>query len=78
MGGGGHGYRSGTRHAFSRDFRKKGPIHLTDFLRVYKVRRWGARHRNSWDKQRVAAAGVSGSHEQGPRCRWRAADGAGC
>ncbi|KAK9469642.1 ribosomal protein L21e-domain-containing protein [Lipomyces arxii] len=32
-----HGYRSGTRYAFARDFKKHGVIPLTTFLKVYKV-----------------------------------------
>lgn len=31
------GYRMGTRHMFSRDFRAKGPEHLSTYLQVYKV-----------------------------------------
>ncbi|KAJ7971406.1 60S ribosomal L21-like protein [Quillaja saponaria] len=33
----GHGVRSRTRDSFSRAFRKKGTIHLTTYLRTYKV-----------------------------------------
>ncbi|KAK9478430.1 40S ribosomal protein S9-B [Lipomyces japonicus] len=32
-----HGYRSGTRYAFSRDFKKHGAIPLTTYLKTYKV-----------------------------------------
>ncbi|EEH18300.1 hypothetical protein PABG_00863 [Paracoccidioides brasiliensis Pb03] len=32
-----HGLRSGTRYAFSRDYKKKGVIPLSTFLRVYRV-----------------------------------------
>ena len=32
-----HGYRRGTRHMFSKKFRKRGPIKLSTYLRVYKV-----------------------------------------
>ncbi|KAK9240374.1 ribosomal protein L21e-domain-containing protein [Lipomyces kononenkoae] len=32
-----HGYRSGTRYAFSRDFKKHGVIPLTTYLKTYKV-----------------------------------------
>ncbi|KEZ42816.1 hypothetical protein SAPIO_CDS5233 [Scedosporium apiospermum] len=35
--GNARGLRSGTRHAFSRDFRRKGQIPLTTYLRQYKV-----------------------------------------
>ncbi|KAK5095217.1 60S ribosomal protein L21A [Exophiala xenobiotica] len=31
------GLRAGTRYAFSRDFKKKGTINLSTYLRVYKV-----------------------------------------
>lgn len=31
------GYRSGTRYAFSRDFRKHGIISMSTYLKVYKV-----------------------------------------
>lgn len=31
------GYRSGTRYAFSRDFKKHGTIHLSTYLKTYKV-----------------------------------------
>lgn len=31
------GYRSGTRYAFSRDFKKHGTIPLSTYLKVYKV-----------------------------------------
>ena len=30
------GYRRGTRYLFSRSFRKRGPIHLSTYLKVYK------------------------------------------
>lgn len=33
----GHGLRSRTRDSFSRAFRKKGPTHLSTYLRTYKV-----------------------------------------
>lgn len=32
-----HGYRSGTRYAFSRNFREHGTIRTSTFLNVYKV-----------------------------------------
>lgn len=32
-----HGYRSGTRYAFQRDFKKHGAIPLSTYLKVYKV-----------------------------------------
>ncbi|KAK9354730.1 ribosomal protein L21e-domain-containing protein [Lipomyces doorenjongii] len=32
-----HGYRSGTRYAFSRDFKKHGVIPMTTYLKTYKV-----------------------------------------
>jgi len=32
-----HGLRSGTRYAFSRDFKKKGLIPLSTYLRIYRV-----------------------------------------
>lgn len=39
MGGNkGFGLRAGTRHSFSRAFRKKGAIPLTTYLRTYKAR----------------------------------------
>lgn len=31
------GLRRGTRYMFSRDFRKRGTIHLSTYLKVYKV-----------------------------------------
>merc|ERR1712137_168920 len=31
------GYRSGTRYAFSRDFKKHGAIALSTYLKIYKV-----------------------------------------
>jgi large subunit ribosomal protein L21e len=31
------GLRAGTRYAFSRDFKKKGMIKLSTYLRQYKV-----------------------------------------
>ncbi|KAJ2798722.1 Pyrimidine nucleotide transporter, mitochondrial [Coemansia guatemalensis] len=31
------GYRARTRHMFARDFRKHGPIHLSTYLKTYKV-----------------------------------------
>ncbi|KAK6461758.1 putative 60s ribosomal protein L21-a [Scheffersomyces coipomensis] len=31
------GYRSGTRYAFQRDFKKHGTIALSTFLKIYKV-----------------------------------------
>ncbi|EHY54546.1 60S ribosomal protein L21A [Exophiala dermatitidis] len=31
------GLRAGTRYAFSRDFRKKGAIHLSTYLKTYRV-----------------------------------------
>jgi large subunit ribosomal protein L21e len=31
------GYRSGTRYAFSRDFKKHGVIPLSTYLKIYKV-----------------------------------------
>jgi large subunit ribosomal protein L21e len=31
------GYRARTRHMFSRDFRKKGAIPLSTYLKTYKV-----------------------------------------
>ena len=31
------GYRSGTRYAFSRDFKKHGAIPLSTYLKIYKV-----------------------------------------
>jgi large subunit ribosomal protein L21e len=31
------GYRARTRHMFSRDFRKKGYIGLSTYLKTYKV-----------------------------------------
>ncbi|KAL8916155.1 MAG: hypothetical protein Q9208_008676 [Pyrenodesmia sp. 3 TL-2023] len=31
------GFRAGTRYAFSRDFKKKGYIELSTYLRQYKV-----------------------------------------
>ena len=34
----GFGLRAGTRHSFSRAFRKKGAIPLTTYLRTYKAR----------------------------------------
>ncbi|CAI4282242.1 AKH_1a_G0003850.mRNA.1.CDS.1 [Saccharomyces cerevisiae] len=33
----GHGYRSRTRYMFQRDFRKHGAVHLSTYLKVYKV-----------------------------------------
>lgn len=30
------GYRRGTRYMFSRDFRKRGPIPLSTYMKVYK------------------------------------------
>ncbi|KAL8504565.1 hypothetical protein ACS0TY_015943 [Phlomoides rotata] len=33
----GHGLRSRTRDTFSRAFRKKGPTHLSTYLRTYKI-----------------------------------------
>merc|ERR1711953_869514 len=35
--GGTHGYRRGTRHLFSKSFRRKGVEHLSTYLKVYKV-----------------------------------------
>ncbi|KAK9463752.1 60S ribosomal protein eL21 [Lipomyces oligophaga] len=32
-----HGYRSGTRYAFSRDYKKHGIIPMTIYLKTYKV-----------------------------------------
>ncbi|KAL4781819.1 ribosomal protein L21e-domain-containing protein [Aspergillus varians] len=32
-----HGLRSGTRYAFSRNFRQKGQIHLSTYLKTYRV-----------------------------------------
>lgn len=32
-----HGYRSRTRYAFQRDFRKHGIIHLSTYLQTYRV-----------------------------------------
>ncbi|KAL3471286.1 ribosomal protein L21e-domain-containing protein [Aspergillus californicus] len=32
-----HGLRSGTRYAFSRSFREKGMIHLSTYLKTYRV-----------------------------------------
>ncbi|KAK7682911.1 60S ribosomal protein L21A [Cerrena zonata] len=32
-----HGYRSGTRYAFQRDFKKHGTIALSTYLKTYKV-----------------------------------------
>ncbi|KAK9322056.1 ribosomal protein L21e-domain-containing protein [Lipomyces orientalis] len=32
-----HGYRSGTRYAFSRDFKKHGIISMTTYLKTYRV-----------------------------------------
>ncbi|KAK2751386.1 60S ribosomal protein L21A [Onygenales sp. PD_40] len=32
-----HGLRAGTRYAFSRDFKKKGVIPLSTYMRVYRV-----------------------------------------
>ncbi|KAK7208608.1 putative 60s ribosomal protein L21-a [Myxozyma melibiosi] len=32
-----HGYRSGTRYAFARDYKKKGIIPMNIYLRTYKV-----------------------------------------
>lgn len=32
-----YGYRARTRHLFSQKFRKHGPVHLSDYLTVYKV-----------------------------------------
>eukprot|EP00122_Pirum_gemmata_P002131 Pgem_evm1s1929 len=32
-----NGYRAGTRDMFSRDFKKRGPEHLTTYLKIYKV-----------------------------------------
>ncbi|KAH0607473.1 uncharacterized protein H6S33_002507 [Morchella sextelata] len=37
MSGHSGGIRSGTRYAFSRDFRKKGMIALSTYLKVYRV-----------------------------------------
>ncbi|PIA17101.1 60S ribosomal protein L21 [Coemansia reversa NRRL 1564] len=31
------GYRARTRHMYARDFRKHGPIHLSTYLKIYKV-----------------------------------------
>ncbi|XP_031554550.1 60S ribosomal protein L21-like [Actinia tenebrosa] len=31
------GYRRGTRYMFSRDFRKRGVIHMSTYLKTYKV-----------------------------------------
>ena len=31
------GLRARTRHLFSRDFRQKGPIKLSTYLKTYKV-----------------------------------------
>ena len=31
------GYRSGTRHLFAKRFRTKGPVHLSTYLKVFKV-----------------------------------------
>eukprot|EP00126_Sphaerothecum_destruens_P014144 Sdes_comp24298_c0_seq1m22287 len=31
------GYRRGTRYLFSRDFRKRGPVHLSAYLKTYRV-----------------------------------------
>ena len=31
------GYRARTRHMFARDFRKHGPIHLSTYLKNYKI-----------------------------------------
>ncbi|KAL7092760.1 hypothetical protein ACP275_11G002300 [Erythranthe tilingii] len=33
----GHGLRSRTRDLFARPFRKKGPTHLTTYLRIFKI-----------------------------------------
>ncbi|KAH0721223.1 hypothetical protein MTR67_046023 [Solanum verrucosum] len=33
----GHGLRSRTRDSFSRAFRKKGTIHLSTYLRIFKI-----------------------------------------
>ncbi|KAK6117514.1 hypothetical protein DH2020_048734 [Rehmannia glutinosa] len=33
----GHGLRSRTRDLFARPFRKKGPTHLSTYLRIYKI-----------------------------------------
>ncbi|XP_065058821.1 uncharacterized protein LOC135686503 [Rhopilema esculentum] len=35
--GGTHGYRRGTRHLFSKAFKKKGVEHLSTYLKVYRV-----------------------------------------
>ncbi|KAL2831165.1 ribosomal protein L21e-domain-containing protein [Aspergillus cavernicola] len=32
-----HGLRAGTRYAFSRSFREKGQIHLSTYLKTYRV-----------------------------------------
>ena len=32
-----NGYRARTRHSFSRKFREKGVLNLTNFMRVYKL-----------------------------------------
>ncbi|ORX66799.1 translation protein SH3-like protein [Linderina pennispora] len=31
------GYRARTRYMFSRNFREHGPLHLSTYLKVYKV-----------------------------------------
>ncbi|XP_002736988.1 large ribosomal subunit protein eL21-like [Saccoglossus kowalevskii] len=31
-----HGYRRGTRYMFSKDFRKKGPTHLSTYMKIFK------------------------------------------
>lgn len=33
----GHGLRARTRDLFARPFRKKGPTHLSTYLRIYKT-----------------------------------------
>eukprot|EP01135_Chromosphaera_perkinsii_P001673 Nk52_evm50s208 gene=Nk52_evmTU50s208 len=32
-----NGYRRGTRFLFSKQFRKKGPVHLSTYLKTYRV-----------------------------------------
>lgn len=32
-----HGYRRGTRYMFSRPYRKRGVLHLSTYMKVYKV-----------------------------------------
>ena len=62
------GLRAGTRYAFSRNFREKGMIRLSTYLRQYKYVGASRARRRCKDRQLIGSQGWRHRRHQGQRC----------